>query len=45
LASLSVLTVFINYNTCSVMRYMTNHFCALVLFDYPCDMDHEPDSK
>jgi len=20
---------------------MTNHFCVLVLFDYPYDMDHE----
>jgi len=24
---------------------MTNHFCVLVLFDYPCDMDHESESN
>jgi len=24
---------------------MTNRFCVLVLFDYPCDMDHESESK
>jgi len=23
---------------------MTNHFYARVLFDYPCDTDHESDS-
>jgi len=25
---------------------MTSHFCVVVLFDYPCDMDqHESDAK
>jgi len=24
---------------------MTNHFCAVVLFEYSSDMDHESDAK
>jgi len=27
--------------TPSLYCAMNNHFCALVLFDYPCGMDHE----
>ena len=29
-------------NIYSAMRY-DNRFCVLLLFDYPCDMDHESD--
>jgi len=31
-------------NTYSV-TFMTEHFCVLVLFDYPCDMHHESESN
>jgi len=24
---------------------MTNRFCVIVLFEYPCDTDHESDAK
>jgi len=24
---------------------MTNHYCVLELFDYPCNMDHESESS
>jgi len=24
---------------------MINHFCIIVLFEYPCHMDHESDAK
>jgi len=24
---------------------MTNHFCVIVLFEYPCNVDHESDAK
>jgi len=41
----SLLSVFINYITPTLQGTMTNHFCGLMLFCRPCDMDHESEAN